>query len=98
MNRRQLLSGTGIGLVSALAARASEKVSSASDQLPNLNRLSLSDYQPSSMLHTLQSRVERARYRSLTSTLTLPNPVSQSTGLAWPQNGTSTRLPMNCSR
>jgi predicted TIM-barrel fold metal-dependent hydrolase len=62
MNRRQLLYGTSIGLVSGIAARASKKVSSASDEQPNPARLSLSDSQPTSMLHTRQSRVERARY------------------------------------
>lgn len=62
MNRRQLLCGTGIGLVSGIAARAVEEVSSPSAEPPHLPSLSLSDFKPTSMLHTHESRVERARF------------------------------------
>lgn len=62
MNRRQLLYGTGMGLVSGIAARAGVKASPASDEPPKPATLNLPDYQPTSMLHTRQTRVERARY------------------------------------
>jgi hypothetical protein len=62
MNRRQLLYGTGIGLVSEIAARASGKALSAEDKQPHSPKLSLSDYQPASMLHARETHVERARY------------------------------------
>jgi predicted TIM-barrel fold metal-dependent hydrolase len=57
-----LLYGTGMGLVSGIAARAGVKASPASDEPPKPATLNLPDYQPTSMLHTRQTRVERARY------------------------------------
>lgn len=62
MNRRQLLYGTGIGLVSGAAARAGVKASSSSDDQAKPGALPLADYQPTSMLHARETRVERARY------------------------------------
>jgi predicted TIM-barrel fold metal-dependent hydrolase len=62
MNRRQLLYGTGIGLVSGVAAHAGVTASSTNGEQAKPKELSLSDYQPASMLHTRQTRVERARY------------------------------------
>ena len=62
MNRRQLLYGTGIGLVSGAVARAGVKASSMNDEQAKPQMLNLTDYQPTSMLHARQTRVERARY------------------------------------
>jgi predicted TIM-barrel fold metal-dependent hydrolase len=62
MNRRQLLYGTGIGLVSGVAARAGVKASSSSDDQAKTAALPLADYQPTSMLHARVTRVERARF------------------------------------
>ncbi|MGD0911777.1 MAG: amidohydrolase family protein [Terracidiphilus sp.] len=62
MNRRQLLYGTGIGLVSGVAARAGVKASPGNDEQPKPAVLNLPDYQPTSMLHTRETRVERARF------------------------------------
>jgi predicted TIM-barrel fold metal-dependent hydrolase len=62
MNRRQLLYGTGIGLVSEIAARASGKALAADDERSHSPKLSLSEYQPTSMLHARETHVERARY------------------------------------
>jgi predicted TIM-barrel fold metal-dependent hydrolase len=62
MNRRQLLYGTGIGLVSSAAARAGVAASSASEDQAKPGALSLADYQPTSMLHARETRVERARF------------------------------------
>jgi predicted TIM-barrel fold metal-dependent hydrolase len=62
MNRRQLLYGTGIGLVSGAVARAGVKASSMNDEQAKPQMLNLPDYQPTSMLHARQTRVERARY------------------------------------
>ncbi len=62
MNRRQLLYGTGIGIASSVAARASVKASSTNGEQAMREALSLADYQPTSMLHARQTRVERARY------------------------------------
>ena len=62
MNRRQLLYGTGIGLVSGAVARAGVKASSMNDEQAKPQMLDLPDYQPTSMLHARETRVERARY------------------------------------
>jgi predicted TIM-barrel fold metal-dependent hydrolase len=62
MNRRQLLYGTGMGLVSGVAAHAGVKPSPRDDEQPKPAMLNLPDYQPTSMLHTRQTRVERARF------------------------------------
>jgi predicted TIM-barrel fold metal-dependent hydrolase len=62
MNRRQLLYGTGIGLASGVAARAGVTASSSSDDQAQPAALPLADYQPTSMLHARETRVERARY------------------------------------
>jgi predicted TIM-barrel fold metal-dependent hydrolase len=62
MNRRQLLYGTGIGLVSDVVARAGVKAPSSSDNQVKPAALPLADYQPTSMLHARETRVERARY------------------------------------
>jgi predicted TIM-barrel fold metal-dependent hydrolase len=62
MNRRQLLYGTGIGLVSGVVASAGVKASSTNDEQPKPETLALADYQPTSMLVARETRVERARY------------------------------------
>jgi predicted TIM-barrel fold metal-dependent hydrolase len=62
MNRRQLLYGTGIGLVSGAAARAGVAASSSNEEQAEPGALSLADYQPTSMLHARETHVERARY------------------------------------
>jgi predicted TIM-barrel fold metal-dependent hydrolase len=62
MNRRQLLHGTGMGLVSCVAARAGVKASASNDEQPKPATLNLPDYQPTSMLHTREMSVERARF------------------------------------
>ncbi|MFZ0301900.1 MAG: amidohydrolase family protein [Terracidiphilus sp.] len=62
MNRRQLLYGTGMGLVSGVAARAGAKASPGNDEQPKPVTLNLPDYQPTSMLHVRQTSVERARF------------------------------------
>jgi predicted TIM-barrel fold metal-dependent hydrolase len=62
MNRRQLLYGTGIGLVSGAVARAGVAASSTNEEQAKPEALSLADYQPTSMLHARETRVERARY------------------------------------
>jgi predicted TIM-barrel fold metal-dependent hydrolase len=62
MNRRQLLYGTGMGLVSGIAARAGVKASPASDEPPKPAMLNLPDYQPTSMLHARETRVEKSRF------------------------------------
>ncbi|MGB6686640.1 MAG: amidohydrolase family protein [Terracidiphilus sp.] len=62
MNRRQLLCGAGMGLMSGIVARAGEKASSTSDDESKPAALTLSDYQPTSMLHVRETRVERALY------------------------------------
>ena len=61
MNRRQLLYGAGMGLVSGVVAHAGEKTSQANEQAkPDI--LALSNYQPTSMLRVRETRVERALY------------------------------------
>jgi predicted TIM-barrel fold metal-dependent hydrolase len=62
MNRRQLLYGTGIGLVSGAAARAGVAASPTNEEQTKPEAISLADFQPTSMLHTRETRVERARY------------------------------------
>jgi len=62
VNRRQLLYGTGIGLVSGVAARAGAKATSSSDDQAKPAALPLADYQPTSMLHARGTHVARARY------------------------------------
>jgi len=62
MNRRQLLYGTGMGLAAGAAARAGVAASSTNEEPAKPEALSLADYQPTSMLHARESRVERARY------------------------------------
>jgi predicted TIM-barrel fold metal-dependent hydrolase len=62
MNRRQLLYGTGIGLVSGAAARAGVKAPSGSDDQARPAALTLVGYQPTSMLHARETHVARARY------------------------------------
>jgi predicted TIM-barrel fold metal-dependent hydrolase len=62
MNRRQLLCGTGIGLVSGVVARAGVPASSTNTEQSKPQILNLPDYQPTSMLHAKETRVERARY------------------------------------
>jgi predicted TIM-barrel fold metal-dependent hydrolase len=62
MNRRQLLYGTGMGLVTGVAARAGVKASPGNDERLKPATLNLPDYQPTSMLHARETRVERARF------------------------------------
>jgi predicted TIM-barrel fold metal-dependent hydrolase len=65
MNRRQLLYGAGIGLASDAIARAGERALPPRHEEPKPERLSLSDYQPTSMLHVHETRVERALYPAI---------------------------------
>ena len=62
MNRRQLLYGTGMGLVTGVAARAGVKASPGNDERPKPATLTLPDFRPTSMLHARETRIERARY------------------------------------
>jgi predicted TIM-barrel fold metal-dependent hydrolase len=62
MNRRELLYGTGLGLVSSVAARAGVKPSEPIEEEPKPKVLDLSDYQPASMLHVKETHVEKSRY------------------------------------
>ena len=62
MNRRQLLYGAGMGLVSGVVAHGGEKASRINDEQSKPGSLALSDYQPTSMLHVPETHVERALY------------------------------------
>src|SRR5580658_10508108 len=62
MNRRQLLYGGSIGMASGVVAKAGTMASPAEDEQPKHRPLDLSNYQPTSMLHVRETRVERARY------------------------------------
>jgi len=62
MNRRQLLYGTGIGLLSGVAAHAGVKASAPIEEQPKPKVLDLPDYQPTSMLHVRETHVEKARF------------------------------------
>lgn len=62
MNRRELLYGTGIGLLSGVAAHAGVSSSAPIDEEPKPKALDLSDYQPTSMLHVRETHVEKSRY------------------------------------
>jgi predicted TIM-barrel fold metal-dependent hydrolase len=62
MNRRQLLYGTGLGLMLPMVARASGEGAPHADQQSSSRTLSLFDYQPTSMLHVRETQVERARF------------------------------------
>jgi predicted TIM-barrel fold metal-dependent hydrolase len=62
MNRRQLLYGTSIGLMSGAVARATGIVPNTKEEQPKPAVLNLPDYQPTSMLQVRESRVERSRY------------------------------------
>jgi len=62
MNRRKLLCGAGMGLASSIVARAVDETSPAEADQANPETLKLCDYQPTSMLHARETRVERALY------------------------------------
>ncbi len=62
MNRRELLYGTGLGLVSSVAARAGVSASAPIEEEPKPKVLDLPDYQPVSMLHVRETHVEKSRY------------------------------------
>jgi len=62
MNRRQLMSGAGAGIVSGILAHAGEKAPSNKDDQLRHETLNLSDYEPTSMLHAREIRVGRALY------------------------------------
>jgi len=62
MNRRQLFQGAGIGLACGVVSQVEALASTASAETPKAGTLALSDYQPRSMLHVRETRVERARY------------------------------------
>lgn len=62
MNRRQMLRGTGAGLIAgaiAPGATAAPPKGTEPDKRPSL---ALSDYEPKSMLQVRETRVERSRY------------------------------------
>ena len=62
MNRRELLYGTGLGIVSSVAAHAGVKASEPIEEEPKHKVLDLPDYQPVSMLHVRETHVEKPRY------------------------------------
>jgi predicted TIM-barrel fold metal-dependent hydrolase len=62
MNRRQVLYGTGMGLAATIAAQAGIKAPTSNQEQTKPGALKLADYQPTSMLHARETRVERARY------------------------------------
>src|ERR1035438_5918559 len=62
MNRRELLYGTGLGIVSSMAAHAGVSASEPSEEEPKPKVLDLPDYQPVSMLHVHETHVEKSRY------------------------------------
>jgi len=62
VNRRQLLYGTGIGLVSSAIAGTAGRAGAANDETSAAKTLELADYQPASMLRVPETHVERARY------------------------------------
>jgi len=62
MNRRQVLYGTGMGLAASIAAQAGIKAPTSNKEQTKPEALKLADYQPTSMLHMRETRVERARY------------------------------------
>lgn len=64
MNRRQLFSSTGFGLLGRVAARAGILPAAWVSAKPEngQNSLNLSDYEPTSMLHLPETQVQRARF------------------------------------
>jgi predicted TIM-barrel fold metal-dependent hydrolase len=62
MNRRQLLHGTGIGLLSGVAGGSGAMASLTSHEQAKPRGLNLPDYQPTSMLYARETRVGQARY------------------------------------
>lgn len=62
MNRRQLLSTTGFGLMAGAVARAGVSTTSMTTEEGRSTALSLSDYEPRSMLQVPETHVPRARF------------------------------------
>jgi hypothetical protein len=62
MNRRQLLSTTGLGLMAGAVAHAGALPSSSPSETSQPKGLSLADYEPRSMLQIRETHVERARF------------------------------------
>ncbi|MGD0732117.1 MAG: amidohydrolase family protein [Terracidiphilus sp.] len=62
MNRRQLFLGAGVGLASGVVSQVEALASTTGEERPQPRELNLPDYQPRSMLHVRETRVERARY------------------------------------
>jgi predicted TIM-barrel fold metal-dependent hydrolase len=62
MNRRQLLSTTGFGLMAGAVARAGVSTASMATEERQSKALSLSDYEPKSMLQVRETHVPRARF------------------------------------
>lgn len=62
MNRRELLYGAGLGLVSGVAARAGASASTPAEEKPKPEILNLPDYQPKSMLHVRETHIDKPRY------------------------------------
>ena len=62
MNRRQLIYGTGMGVMAGVAARAGVAASATKDEEAQAKALSLAEYEPTSMLHVRETHVERSRY------------------------------------
>jgi predicted TIM-barrel fold metal-dependent hydrolase len=62
MNRRKLLYGAGIGLISGTVARARGVTPMTNDEQSKHRLLDLSDYQPASMLQVRKTSAARARY------------------------------------
>ena len=59
MNRRQWLTTASVG---SLGGMAVQEVRKAEETKPRPKPLGLSEYEPRSMLHVKETRVERARY------------------------------------
>lgn len=62
MNRRQLLYGTGVGLVAGATARAGVVHAGSEDVKAQPKQLNLADYEPTSMLQVRKTHVERSRF------------------------------------
>jgi predicted TIM-barrel fold metal-dependent hydrolase len=65
VSRRELLYGTGLGLVSSVAAHAGVKAAEPREEGPRHKALDLPDYQPTSMLHVRETHVEKSRYPAI---------------------------------
>jgi predicted TIM-barrel fold metal-dependent hydrolase len=65
MNRRQLLTSTGMGLMASAAAHARVLPSPLAEGKHDPQPLSLADFEPKSMLQTRETHVDRARFPAI---------------------------------